>query len=340
GGAQFLDNEVPGAQMDRLTPHMAETARRLWILYIAASALLFLIFLALYYTGVDPLMDPFQSIAHTFTTLPSGGFSPQGRSVEAFSAAVQWVMIPFMFVAGMNFVLLWRALFVGPGTLFENTEFKVYLTLFISAGVLLGLMLGLHGQFTTAEENLRHGVFQVATVLTSTGFASTDFALWSGDILGILFVLMFVCGCVGSTSGGLKVLRWVVAIKVVVREMFQQIHSSSIRPLRMGERVLKESVVRGALILIVVYLALFGVSVILIAINIHFAGIEMETIDLLSAVAATLGNVGPGLGVVGPMESFEFLPDFTKAWICLLMIAGRLEIMTFLVLLTPTYWRD
>lgn len=340
GGAQFLDNEVPGPKMDRLTPHMAETARRLWIIYIAASALLFVILLAYYLLGIDERMDPFQAFAHTLTTLPSGGFSPQGRSVEAFSPAVQWTLIPFMFIAGMNFTLLWRALFSGPRALNDNSEFKVYVGLFVAVGLLLGGILALDGQYVTLEANMRHGFFQMATFLTTTGFASTDFAQWSGHAMAILVILMFIAGCVGSTSGGLKIMRWIVAIKVVLRDITRQIHPSVVRPLKLGRRALSENVVRGAMTLIVVYFILFALSLLVVAVDVRLAGIEVPIADLASSIAATLGNIGPGFGKVGPMESFGFLPDFTKCWMSFLMIAGRLEIMTFLVVLSPDYWRD
>lgn len=340
GGAQFLDNEVPGPQMDRLTPHMAETARRLWILYTGATVLLAVLFLLFHVGGLAPKMDLFQAISHAFTTLPSGGFSPQARSIEAFSPAVQWLIVPFMFVAAMNFVLLWRALTVGPRELRNDTEFKTYLGLFVGGGLLVSGMLGLHDQFATFEQTVREGTFQLATILTTTGYASTDFALWPQDVLVVLIVLMFVSGCVGSTSGGLKIMRWLIGLKVVARELVQRIHPSSVLPLRLGDRVVKDDVVRGATVLIVVYLGLFAFSWILVTLDTHLSNNHLEITEAMTAVAVTLGNIGPGLGRLGPMESFEFLPVFSKFWLCFLMIAGRLEIMTCLVLVLPDYWTD
>ena len=340
GGAQFLDNEVPGPRMDRLTPHIAETARRLWLLYLGASILLFLLLLGVHFAGIDPEMDPFQALAHTMTTIPSGGFSPQGRSVEAFGAVVQWLLIPFMLVAGMNFALLWRAIFTGPTELAKDTEFKVYITVFVLSGLILGALLLLSAHYDGGEHTFRQAFFQIATILTSTGFASTDFALWPGEAMIILFVLMFSCGCIGSTSGGVKVMRWIVGAKVIYREVFQQIHPHAVRHLRLSGRVLKEKVTRSVLILIAAYFLLFAVSVVIVAIDSTLAGLDLPTLDLFSAVAATLGNIGPGVGQVGPMENFEFLPPVTKIWMCFIMITGRLEIMTVFVLLLPEFWRD
>lgn len=340
GGAQFLDNEVPGPQMDRLTPHMAETARRLWILYIGLTVILVIILLGLHYTGIDPAMTPYHAFAHALTTIPSGGFSPMGASAAAFSPAVQWVLVPFMLIAAVNFTLLWYALFKGPRVFFKDAEFKVFMAISMGVGTALGLLLYATGQYPTLEENFRHAFFQMATFISTTGFASTDFALWQGDAHAMLILLVPIAGCVGSTSGGPKVLRWIIAAKVIFREMVLQIHPSAVRPLRVGDRVLHEDVVKGAMIFLVTYLVLFVVSIGVLAVDLRIAGIDLPIQDIVTAVTATLGNIGPGVGAVGPMAGFGFFPPLSKLWMCLLMIAGRLEVMTFLVILSPWYWRD
>ena len=340
GGAQFLDNEVPGPQVEKLTPHIAETARRLWLLYTAATGLLIILFLALHYGGAAPKMDLFQAVSHAFTTLPSGGFSPQPRSVEAFSPAVQWLIIPFMFVAAMNFALLWRAIYQRGGILLESTEFKVYSVIFALGAGLTAFALLSTGEYSGIEVSLRQGAFQFATFITTTGYASTDFGNWPGSVVIILLSTMFISGCIGSTSGGIKLMRWIIAAKVVVKELFERIHPSGVFPLRLSKRVLKENIIRGAVLMIVAYLGLFAVSCIAIGIDTSLAGHSLNSLEILSSVAVTLGNIGPGFGQFGPMENFEFLPPFSKLWMCFLMIAGRLEVMTFLVLLTPHYWNQ
>jgi trk system potassium uptake protein TrkH len=346
GGAEFLDDEAPGPRMEKLTPHIAATARRLWLLYTGATIVLVGLFLALHYGGVAPKMTPYQAVAHAFTTLPSGGFSPQARSVEAFGPAVQWLIIPFMFIAAMNFTLLWRALSERPGVLAEDTEFKAYGWVFLSSGGLVAVLLMNGGQYGGLEANLRQGFFQVATILTTTGYASTDFIQWSGQASLVLLLLMFVSGCVGSTSGGLKMMRWVVGAKVLARELFHRVHPSAVRPLRLSGRVLKDHVIQGALFLIVAYFGVFGMSCVVVGIDTAIAAQtspnfpDLGALELVSAVAVALGNIGPGFGAFGPMENFEFLPVFSKFWLCLIMVAGRLEIMTMLVLLAPTYWRN
>ncbi|WP_103020493.1 TrkH family potassium uptake protein [Salinibacter altiplanensis] len=339
GGAQFLDAEVPGPRMERLTPHIAETARRLWLLYIGCSGVLLVLLLGVHYAGLAPRMTPYQALAHVFTTIPSGGFSPQARSIEAFAPTVQWLLIPFMFVAAMNFTLLWQAIVSDPTAPTRDTEFRVYLSVFAVGSLLVSLMLWGDGQFASLEETLRHGTFQTATLLTTTGYASTDFAVWSGEILVVLLLLMFASGCVGSTSGGLKLMRWIVGIKVIGRELFQMIHPSSVRPMWLGRRALKEPVVRGILIVILTYLLLVVGGTGFIAVDAHRVGLDLSLSEALSGTLVVLGNIGPGFGAVGPMGGFEAFPVPTKLFMCLLMVAGRLEVMTFLVVLTPSYWR-
>jgi len=339
GGAQFLDAEVPGPRMERLTPHIAETARRLWLLYLGCSALLFVIFLGLHYGGAAPNMTPYQALSHVFTTIPSGGFSPQARSIEAFAPAVQWVIIPFMFVAAMNFTLLWHTIVTDPKAPARNTEFRVYLAVFIIGSLLLSAMLWGDEQFATLEETLRHGTFQTATLVTTTGYASTDFALWGEELLGVLLLLMFASGCVGSTSGGVKLLRWIVGMKVIARELFRMIHPSSIRPMWMGRRALKEPVVRGIFIMVLTYLLLVIGGTGFVAVNVYYAGVDITLIEAFTGVLVVLGNIGPAFGDLGPMGGFEMLPVPTKLAMCLLMVAGRLEVMTLLVVLVPSYWK-
>ncbi|MEF8797654.1 MAG: potassium transporter TrkG, partial [Salinivenus sp.] len=339
GGAQFLDAEVPGPRLERLTPHIAETARRLWLLYIGCSVLLLVLLLGVHYAGLAPRMTPYQALAHVFTTIPSGGFSPQARSIEAFAPTVQWIIIPFMFVAAMNFTLLWRSIVSDPTAPARDTEFRVYLSVFAVGSLLVSAMLWNDGQFAGLEETFRHGTFQTATLLTTTGYASTDFAVWGEEVLVVLLLLMFASGCVGSTSGGLKLMRWIVGFKVIGRELFQMIHPSSVRPMWLGRRAVKEPVVRGILIVILTYLLLVVGGTGFIAVDAHRAGIDLALSEAFSGTLVVLGNIGPGFGTVGPMGGFEALPVPTKLFMCLLMVAGRLEVMTFLVVLTPSYWR-
>jgi trk system potassium uptake protein TrkH len=284
-------------------------------------------------------MTPYNALAHVFTTIPSGGFSPEARSLEAFAPVVQWLIVPFMFVAAMNFTLLWQTIFSDPKAPARNTEFKVYLSIFAIGSLLVSLMLWNDGQFATLEETLRQGTFQTATLLTTTGYASTDFAIWGEEVLVVLLVLMFASGCVGSTSGGLKLMRWIVGVKVIGRELFQMIHPSSVRPMWLGRRTIKEPVVRGILVMILTYLLLVIGGTAFIAVDAHRVGMDLALSEALTGTLAVLGNIGPGFGTLGPMGTFEALPVPSKLIMCLLMVAGRLEVMTSLVVLAPSYWK-
>ncbi len=228
--------------------------------------------------------------------------------MEAFSPMVQWLIIPFMFVAAMNFTLLWQALFSTPAALGRNTEFKVYLAMFGGGSLLVSLMLWSDGQFAGLEETLRQGTFQTATLLTTTGYASTDFAVWGEEVLAVLFLLMLASGCVGSTSGGLKLMRWIVGVKVIGRELFQMIHPSSVRPMWLGRRAVKEPVVRGILIVSLTYLLLVVGGTGFVAIDAHRVGLDLTFSEALSGTLVVLGNIGPGFGTLGPMGGFEALP--------------------------------
>ena len=335
GGAQFLDAEVPGPKLERLTPHIVETARRLWLLYLGCSGVLLVLLLGAHYGGLAPNMTPYQAVAHVFTTVPSGGFSPEARSIEACPPTVQWLLIPFMSVAATNFTLLWQTIFSNPTAPARDTEFKVYLSIFAVGSLLVSVMLWGDGQFATIEETLRQGTFQTATLLITTGYASTDFAVWGSEVIVVLLILMFASECVGSTSGGLKVMRWVVGFKVIGRELFQMIHPSSVHPMCLGRRIVKEPVVRGILIVILAYLVLVVGGAGFVAADAHRVGLDLTLKESLSGTLAVLGNIGPGFGTLGSMGTFKVLPVPTKLLMCLLMVAGRLEVMTFPVVAGP-----
>jgi len=340
GGAQFLDSEVPGPRMERLTPHMAETARHIWAIYIGLSILLFTLLFLFHGLGWAPKMNAFQAISHVFTTVSCAGFSPQAESLQAFQPAVQWLILPFIVLSAVNITLFWQTLFVDRWSLFRDTEVKIYLWTCLFGGLILSYLLWAHEQFPTLEEILRHGFFQVATIITTTGYASTDFALWDGQALMILFLLMFIGGCAGSPSGSIKVMRWIIGLKAILREIFQMIHPYSVRPMRLSRRIIKEPIVQGIMVLLVLYILLFSTGCIFVSLDAERVGLDLEFVDVMSAVSATLLNVGPGFGAVGPMENFAFLPRPTKFLLSIFMIAGRLEVMTFFVVFSPAYWRD
>ncbi len=353
GGAQLMDAEAPGPGIEKLTPRIAETARALWLAYIGLTVLEFILFFGLNQLGYAPNMGLYNAVAHPLTTMPTGGFSPEARSIEAFSAAVQWVIIPFMVAAGTNFALIWRAINGEPLVFFEDSEFRFYtgvvaaLTAVIAGLLFAGLGPGFAELPTNVpaidgnvERSLRHAAFQVTSIVTTTGYASMDFNTWSDATKYLLLFGMFVGGSAGSTGGAIKIVRCLVIVKSLRRELFTTIHPEAVSPVRLGGRTIDERAIRGIYAFTLLYLVIFFVSVGVVFIDTARVGYDLTALEAMSAVAATLGNVGPGFGVVGPMNGYTDFPWTSRAYMILLMWAGRLEILPVFVLLTRAYWRS
>ena len=350
GGAQLMDAEAPGPGIQKLTPRIAETARVLWLAYLGFTLFEMVLLYGLHLAGLAPNMDPFNAVSHPLTTMPTGGFSPEARSIEAFSAVVQWVIIPFMIAAGTNFALFWHVINGEPERLLRDTEFRSYAGI---VGVLVAVVAGLLfvgtgiganpatippivGEF---EDSARHAAFQTVSIVTTTGYASMDFNAWSAPAKYLLLFAMFIGGSAGSTGGGIKIVRWVVILKSLRRELFTTVHPTAVSPVRLGGQVIDERAIRGIYAFTLLYLVFFFVATILVVADAWRVGYEVAAFEAMSAVAATLGNVGPGFGVVGPMNSYLQFPRSSKLLMVFLMWLGRLEILPVLVLLTPAYWR-
>ena len=349
GGAQLMDAEAPGPGIEKLTPRIATTARVLWLAYLGFTVLLFVLLFGLKLTGYAPEMTLYNAIAHPLTTLPTGGFSPEARSIEAFSAVVQWVIIPFMVVAGTNFALFWRAITGDVAVFGRDGEFRFYagvmaaLTAIVTGLLVVGFGIGpaLDAIVPAGiEADLRAATFQVVSIVTTTGYASVDFELWDPVAQYVLLFAMFLGGSAGSTGGAIKMVRWLVIIKSLKRELFTTVHPEAVKPVRLGGRALDERAIRGIYAFTMLYLAIFFVGVILIMIDAARVGELLEIREGLSAVAATLGNVGPGLGDLGPMGSYLHFPWTSKLLMIFFMWIGRLEIIPVFVLLTVAFWRS
>ena len=339
GGRQLLESEMPGPEVDNLADRIRSTAQRLWLLYVALTAAQALILAIFGWTGIDDRMDPFNAVAHAFTTLPTGGFSPEARSVEQFSAASQWVIVVFMVLAGMNFALLYRLLVRRKArATARDEEARLYLTILAAMSLLLAVELW-HKGLQDGEAALRHGAFQVVSMMTTTGYASTDFIAWPAFALMILVGVMFVGGSAGSTGGAIKVVRHLLLGKVLRRELRQTLHPEVVMPIRLNGAVVDERTLRAIAAFILLYIGFFAVGAGLIALDSAFQGPPMSAFDAIAASATTLGNVGPGLGFAGPMGSFEPFSDFSTVVMIVLMWLGRLEIIPVVVLLTRSYWR-
>ncbi|WP_256390622.1 TrkH family potassium uptake protein [Natronoarchaeum rubrum] len=351
GGAQLMEAEAPGPGVEKLTPRIAETARALWLAYVGFSIAEALLLFLLGVTEIAPNMTAYGAIAHTFTTMPTGGFSPQARSIEAFSWAVQWAIIPFMVVAGTNFVLFWQVISGDWREAVADSEFRFYAGVLASLTAIVSALLFVDGGLVDAENvgrvagaiepSVRHAAFQVVSIVTTTGYASMNFDVWSPPAQYALVFAMFLGGSAGSTGGAIKMIRWLVILKSIRRELFTTVHPEAVRPVRLGGTALDETAVRGIYTFTLLYFVLFLVGAMLLALDAaRVDGFEIEVIGLITACAATLGNIGPGLGTVGPMGNFIDFPWTSKLLMAGLMWIGRLEIFPVLVLLTRAYWRS
>ena len=350
GGAQIMREEAPGITIEKLTPRIRETARALWKIYVGFTVVCAATYYALHLLGVAPNMDLYNAVAHALTTLPTGGFSPEARSIEAFAPIVQWAVIPFMIVAGTNFALFWYVFEGEPRRLVRNAEFRSYLLAIGVVGALLATLLFVGVGLATLptnvgpipgelENSLRQALFQTVAIVTTTGYASMDFNTWSQSTQLVLLFAMFLGGSAGSAAGSIKIVRWFVITRSVGRELFTTIHPEAVKPIRITEGPLDEETVRGIFVFTLVFLSLFVVSTILLYLDGLRTGLDLSALEAMSIAIATLGNIGPGFGIVGPMNSFRPFSDAAKLYMVFLMWIGRLEILSVLVILTPSYWR-
>jgi trk system potassium uptake protein TrkH len=323
-GRQLFFAEAPGPTEDRMTPRLRNTASAVLVVYVGLTVACALGYLV---TG----MGPYDALAHAFTTLAAGGFSPQARSFEGFGAGSQWVAIVFMGFAGANFALQYRALTGRPLLLLRDPEFRTYLAVAVAAGA--GVAWLIRDTGASGLDALRHGLFQSLSILTTTGYASTDFALWSTSAQTILILLMFVGGSAGSAAGGIKVVRLMIVAKNTAREVRRALHPRAVLPVRLGARTVPEEVLRAVAAFITLYLALFVAVAALLALQ----GADVTT--AFTAAIACLGNIGPGFGAVGPMASFADLPTLSKAVLTFAMYAGRLEVVAVFVIFTVDWWK-
>jgi trk system potassium uptake protein len=342
GGRQLMESELPGPEIENLAARIRDTARRLWLLYVGLTAAEIVALATLGWTGVDERMSPYNAVAHAFTTMPTGGFSTQARSIEAFSTASQWVIVVFMVLAGANFALMYRGI-VGRDarTFARDEEFRLYVGLLAFGTVVIAAALWSEG-VRAGEEAVRHAVFQTVSMMTTTGYANTDFNAWlaAAPISAMVLVaLMFAGGSAGSTSGSVKVVRHVVIGKLLRRELDQTVHAELVSPIRLNRRTLEERTLRAIISFTLLYVGIFVAGSLALLIESHRAGVDLAPFEAIAAAATTLGNVGPAFGFAGPMGSFDPFSDLSKAIMIVLMWVGRLELIPVVVLFTRSYWR-
>lgn len=340
GGMQLFMAEAPGPSADKLHPRITETAKRLWLIYVSFT---FIQFFLLRIAG----MTWFDAINHAMATMSTGGFSTKNSSVAYWNhlPAVQYIIITFMLIAGTNFVLTYFALKGKIRKVIQSEEFKYYIfgILSITAVVSIIILFFQDPSLQTSinhpkvlgnvESAIRHALFQVTSVTTTTGFVTADFTQWSFFATGIFFALFFVGGSAGSTSGGIKIVRHIVMLKNSFLEFKKTLHPHAIIPVRYDGKAVSHTIVFNILSFFVIYMFIF----VLASVILTFMGLDF--ISALGATASSLGNIGPAIGSVSPVDNFAHLSVAAK-WFCsFLMLIGRLELFTVLILLTPFFWR-
>lgn len=326
GGMQLFVAEAPGISPDKLQPRIKETAKRLWIIYIGLTATE----LVLLWVGG---MTFFDAINHSLTTMATGGFSTKNASVAYFhDPFIQYVIIFFMFLAGTNFTMTYMGLHGQFRKVLQNEEFRFYLIFSVVVSVMIGAIIYSLGH-DSFEKSMRDALFQVVSLVTTTGFVTHDYTAWTPFLTLLFFLLMFAGGSAGSTAGGVKLVRHILLIKNSVIELKRLLHPSAIIPVRFNGKAVSREITFNVLAFIMIYILVFCIGSVVVS----SFGLDFNT--ALGAVATTLGNIGPGIGQVGPVDNFAHLPSGVKWILSFMMLLGRLELFTVMILFTPYFWR-
>ncbi len=326
GGMQLFKAEVPGPTADRLKPRIQDTAKLLWGVYVILTVAETIL---LMFGG----MTLHEALCHSFATLATGGFSSRNASVGAYNSAyIDWVVTLFMFLAGVNFSLHYQALRGRLGEVRRNEELRTYFGITVAA--IVALVIFNFGQvYDSFADNLRYSAFQAVSIMTTTGFATADYERW--PVIGqyLLVFLMFIGGCAGSTGGGMKVARILLLFKHAHVQLFRLIHPRAIRLVKLGNIPVDREVMQAILGFFALFMGVFVFASFLMAAS------GMDLVSAGAAVIATLSNIGPGLGSVGPTDNYAHVSQFGKSVLMICMLLGRLELFTVLVLIFPTFWR-
>ncbi len=326
GGAQLFRAEVPGPTADRLRPRIQDTAKLLWGVYVGLTAVEVVLLLA---GG----MDLYEAVCHAFATMATGGFSNRNASVGGFgSAYLDWVITVFMFLAGVNFTLHYAVLTGGGRRALRNEELRAYALLALGATAIL-VVANAGRVYGNPLENLRYSAFQAVSILTTTGFGTADYEKWPVVCQVLLVLLMFVGGSAGSTGGGMKVSRAVLLVKHAAAQLWSLVHPRGVRVVKLDGRPVPAAVLQGVLGFFALYLLVTGAGALAVAAT----GVDPTT--AVASVIACVGNIGPGLGGVGPTDNYAHLPAAAKVVLTFCMLLGRLELFTVLALLYPSAWR-
>lgn len=340
GGMQLFAAEAPGPSADKLHPRITDTAKRLWLIYFGYTALETIL---LKVAG----MSFFDAINHAMSTLSTGGFSTKNASVAYWNdqPIIQYIIIVFMFLAGTNFVLSYFAFKGKVQKIIQDEEFKLYFKFVVIFTVIASLIIYFKADpslssighpmvWGEGESAFRHALFQVLAIITTTGFVTADYTFWTPFLVVFFFGLMFLGGSAGSTSGGVKVVRHLLMIKNGFVEFRRSLHPNAVLPVRYNTKSVSGDIVFNILAFFILYMLSFIIG----ALVFSMFGINFES--SVGLAASSLGNVGPALGDFGPVNNYSALPSLGKWWASFLMLIGRLELFTVLILLTPFFWRN
>jgi len=340
GGMQLFTAESPGPSADKLKPRIRDTAKRLWLIYVSYTLAETIL---LWVAG----MTFFDAINHAFSTLSTGGFSTKNASLAYWNdnPIIQYIVILFMLLAGSNFVLSYFAFKGRVSKVLHDDEFKWYIYFIIGFTAISSLIVYFQADVSISsidhpmvwgegESAFRHSLFQVLTVITTTGFVSADYTMWTPFLTILYFGLFFLGGSAGSTAGGVKVMRHIIMIKNGIIEFKRTLHPNAILPVRFNGKSISKEIVFNILGFFILYMLSFIIGATVFA----SMGLDFET--AIGGAASSLGNIGPAFGGLSPVNNFDMLPDFGKWWSTFLMLIGRLELFTVLIILTPFFWRN
>jgi len=326
GGMQLYKAEVPGPIPDKLRPRIRDTAMVLWKVYLLFTVIETVLLML-------GNMDLFDSLCHTFGTMATGGFSTKNASIGYYdSVYIDTVITIFMLIAGINFSLHYLALLGKPSHMLKDPEFRFFVGV-VGVFVLISTLSVFKSVYGDLGGSFRYAVFQVVSIVTTTGYASADYELWPALPQSILLFCMFLGASAGSTGGGMKCMRIMLLIKHAYRELLRLIHPRAVTPVKLGRRPVADDVIKSVWGFFIIYLGLFILASFLLA------AMNVDVVTSFAAVAACIGNIGPGIGTVGPTENYAHLPLMAKWVLTLCMLLGRLEIYTVIVLFVPEFWR-
>lgn len=325
GGLQLMIAEMPGITPDKLHPRITETAKRFWGIYVIFT----LVEIGLLWLGE---MNFFESVCHSFATMATGGFSTRNASIAAFGPYSQYIIVIFMFLAGTNFTLHYFSLHRQFKKVVSNEEFKVYfwiiavLTVFIALGLFLS-------ENISPENSFRYSLFTVTSILTTTGFVTTNYSIWPSFLWMLIFAIMFIGGSAGSTGGGVKIIRILLLIKNSLLEMKRSLHPHAIIPVKYNKKSVSQQLIFNVMAFFLIYFIIFSTGTLVLSM------FGYDFLTSIGASIATLGNIGPGIGGVGPIDNYAFFNVPSKWILSFLMLLGRLELFTILIVLSPAFWK-